>query len=60
MEIAGGFGPLAGKVFRIGLMGYGSTSENLFLILEAMQEALGAQGWKPKGDARSAAEKALG
>jgi len=28
--------------------------------LEAMQEALGAQGWKPKGDARSAAEKALG
>jgi alanine-glyoxylate transaminase/serine-glyoxylate transaminase/serine-pyruvate transaminase len=26
MEIAGGFGPLAGKVFRIGTMGYGSTA----------------------------------
>ena len=25
IEIAGGFGPLAGKVFRIGTMGYGST-----------------------------------
>ena len=29
IEIAGGFGPLAGKVFRIGLMGYGSTAENV-------------------------------
>ncbi len=29
MEIAGGFGPLAGKVFRIGLMGYGSQPENV-------------------------------
>ena len=25
IEIAGGFGPLAGKVLRIGLMGYGSA-----------------------------------
>ncbi len=29
IEIAGGFGPLAGKVFRIGLMGYSSTEENV-------------------------------
>jgi hypothetical protein len=27
MEIAGGFGPLAGKIFRIGLMGYGSQAK---------------------------------
>jgi alanine-glyoxylate transaminase/serine-glyoxylate transaminase/serine-pyruvate transaminase len=40
MEIAGGFGPLAGKVFRIGTMGYSSTAENVALILEALQAAL--------------------
>ena len=40
MEIAGGFGPLAGKVFRIGTMGYSSTAENVKLILEALAAAL--------------------
>ena len=60
MEIAGGFGPLAGKVFRIGLMGYGSTAENVLLVLEALEEALGEQGYTPAGDARAAAERALG
>ncbi|HUA57322.1 MAG TPA: alanine--glyoxylate aminotransferase family protein [Verrucomicrobiae bacterium] len=60
IEIAGGFGPLAGKVFRIGLMGYGSTGENVLLILGALEEALRAQGWNPAGDARAAAERALG
>ena len=42
IEIAGGFGPLAGKVFRIGLMGYGSTEDNVSFILEALGEALKA------------------
>ncbi len=41
IEIAGGFGPLAGKVFRIGTMGYGSTEENIRLLLAALKEALG-------------------
>jgi alanine-glyoxylate transaminase / serine-glyoxylate transaminase / serine-pyruvate transaminase len=40
IEIAGGFGPLAGKVFRVGLMGYGSTADNAAFILEALSEAL--------------------
>ena len=40
MEIAGGFGPLAGKVFRIGTMGYSSTAANVQLILEALGAAL--------------------
>jgi alanine-glyoxylate transaminase/serine-glyoxylate transaminase/serine-pyruvate transaminase len=40
MEIAGGFGPLAGKVFRIGTMGYSSTAENVQLILRALADAL--------------------
>jgi alanine-glyoxylate transaminase/serine-glyoxylate transaminase/serine-pyruvate transaminase len=59
MEIAGGFGPLAGKVFRIGLMGYGSTAENVLLVLEALEDALKQQGYKPAANARAAAEKAL-
>jgi len=40
MEIAGGFGPLAGKVFRIGTMGYSSTADNVQLILRALADAL--------------------
>jgi alanine-glyoxylate transaminase/serine-glyoxylate transaminase/serine-pyruvate transaminase len=59
MEIAGGFGPLAGKVFRIGTMGYGSTPENVMLILESLEAALKAQGFAPASDARTAAEKSL-
>lgn len=46
IEIAGGLGPLAGKVFRIGLMGYGSTEENVALVLEALSDALGHVGYK--------------
>jgi alanine-glyoxylate transaminase/serine-glyoxylate transaminase/serine-pyruvate transaminase len=59
MEIAGGFGPLAGKVFRIGLMGYGSTPENVLLVLDSLTAALKAQGFKPAGDGKVAAEKVL-
>ena len=59
MEIAGGFGPLAGKVLRIGTMGYGSTPENVALILEALEAALREQGFRPAGDARAAAEESL-
>lgn len=59
IEISGGFGPLAGKVFRIGLMGYGSTSENVLFILEALESALREAGYTPEGDARAAAAAAL-
>jgi alanine-glyoxylate transaminase/serine-glyoxylate transaminase/serine-pyruvate transaminase len=59
MEIAGGFGPLAGKVFRIGTMGYGSTPENVVMILEALEDALKQQGFAPAGNARVAVEKSL-
>lgn len=38
IEIAGGFGPLAGKVWRVGLMGYSSRRENLTLLLAALKE----------------------
>jgi len=59
IEIAGGFGPLAGKIFRIGLMGYGSTAENVLLILEAFGAALKHAGYQAPADGRAAAEKVL-
>ena len=40
IEIAGGFGPLAGKIWRIGLMGYSSRKENVTLLLAALKELL--------------------
>ncbi|MGP8246044.1 MAG: pyridoxal-phosphate-dependent aminotransferase family protein [Bryobacteraceae bacterium] len=59
IEIAGGFGPLAGKIWRIGLMGYGSTKENVLLVLEALGEALRQAGFEPKGNGPAAAEEQL-
>ncbi len=42
IEIAGGFGPLAGKIWRIGLMGHSSRREHVTLLLAAMREILGS------------------
>jgi len=44
IEIGGGLGPLKGKIWRIGLMGSGSTRENVKLVLDALQKALKAEG----------------
>jgi alanine-glyoxylate transaminase/serine-glyoxylate transaminase/serine-pyruvate transaminase len=40
MEIGAGLGPLAGKVFRIGLMGTSSSQELVGLLSGAMEKAL--------------------
>lgn len=40
IEIAGGFGPLKGQIWRIGLMGYSSRRENVLLLLAALQKIL--------------------
>ncbi len=44
IEIGGGLGPLAGKVWRIGLMGHSSTRENVTALLRALEKVLKAQG----------------
>lgn len=44
IEIAAGLGQLAGKVWRIGLMGFNSRPENVTLLLSAMEHALKAVG----------------
>ncbi|KKA45221.1 alanine--glyoxylate aminotransferase family protein [Salinivibrio sp. KP-1] len=40
LEIGAGLGDLAGKAWRIGLMGYGARDENIALCLKALEEAL--------------------
>ena len=45
IEIAGGFGPLAGKVFRIGVMGPLATEENVQFFLKEFKKALGTAGY---------------
>jgi alanine-glyoxylate transaminase/serine-glyoxylate transaminase/serine-pyruvate transaminase len=45
IEIAGGFGPLAGKVFRIGIMGPLATEDNVQFFLKEFGNALQAEGY---------------
>ena len=40
IEIGSGLGPMAGKAWRIGLMGYGATVRNVDLLLAALREVL--------------------
>ena len=46
IEIGGGLGPLKGQVWRIGLMGYSSTAENVLLLLSSLEKLLSAEGYK--------------
>jgi alanine-glyoxylate transaminase / serine-glyoxylate transaminase / serine-pyruvate transaminase len=46
IDISGGFGPLAGKVFRIGIMGPLATDENVEFLLREFKKALTAEGYK--------------
>jgi alanine-glyoxylate transaminase/serine-glyoxylate transaminase/serine-pyruvate transaminase len=41
IEIGGGLGPLAGKIWRIGLMGHTARKENVTRFLAALRTALG-------------------
>ena len=41
MEIGAGLGPLAGRIWRVGLMGAGSTLANVLLFLTALERVLG-------------------
>jgi alanine-glyoxylate transaminase / serine-glyoxylate transaminase / serine-pyruvate transaminase len=40
IEIAGGFGPLKGKTWRVGLMDYNATPDRVDLLLGAMEQVL--------------------
>ncbi len=59
IEIGGGLGPLAGKLWRIGLMGYGSSQTNVLAVLSAIEQGMRKQGKAvAPGTAASAALRA--
>lgn len=59
IEIGAGLGPLAGQIWRIGLMGAASNKRNVFILLNALENIL-AQQQHPvdRGSALSAAQAA--
>jgi alanine-glyoxylate transaminase/serine-glyoxylate transaminase/serine-pyruvate transaminase len=60
LEVGAGLGALAGKVWRVGLMGQSATAEHVMVFLAAMEEILGEMGAKIEiGAALPAARKAL-
>ncbi len=57
LEIGAGLGPLAGKVWRIGLMGFASNRKNVLLCLGALEAVLRRQSIRiDSGAAVSAAQ----
>jgi len=60
LEIAGGLGPLKGKIWRIGLMGYSCSEANVLLLLAALERILSEEGVKlTPGAGVAAANQAL-
>jgi alanine-glyoxylate transaminase/serine-glyoxylate transaminase/serine-pyruvate transaminase len=55
IEIAGGFGPIKGKIWRVGLMGYVSQKANVLLFLAAFEKVLTEQGFRAPAGAGVAA-----
>jgi alanine-glyoxylate transaminase / serine-glyoxylate transaminase / serine-pyruvate transaminase len=46
IEIGAGLGPLAGRIWRVGLMGSGSTLANVLLFLTALEHVLRKAGYR--------------
>lgn len=50
IEIGTSFGPLKGRIWRIGTMGYNCRKQNVLITLSALETVLAAQGFKlPRG-----------
>jgi len=61
IEVGAGLGPLAGKIWRVGLMGASSTPAIILLFLGAFESVLRAQGAEvPRGAGTAAALDVLG
>ena len=59
LEIGAGLGPLAGKVWRIGLMGYASNQKNVLFCLGALDAVLRDAGASIESGAAVAAAQAV-
>ncbi len=58
IEVGAGLGPLAGKIWRVGLMGASSTHQTLLQFLAALEESLVLSGPKVPSGAGVAAARA--
>jgi alanine-glyoxylate transaminase / serine-glyoxylate transaminase / serine-pyruvate transaminase len=59
LEIGAGLGPLAGKIWRVGIMGYSCKPENVMLCLSALGSVLSDMGLPIHvGEAEAAAHQA--
>ncbi len=56
IEIGCGLGPLRGKIWRVGLMGAGSTRQNVVLFLSALESALRREGFRCESGLAAALE----
>jgi alanine-glyoxylate transaminase / serine-glyoxylate transaminase / serine-pyruvate transaminase len=59
IEIGAGLGAFKGKVWRIGLMGYGARPANVYLLLSALEQLLAEQGHKFEHGASVAAASSV-
>ena len=60
IEISGGLGEMAGKVWRIGLMGESSRERNVFSLLSALERILPLEGYEvAPGSGVAGAQRAL-
>jgi len=59
LEIGAGLGALAGKVWRIGLMGHACSAKNVEYCLQSLDQVLGDMGAIEKGVAVAAAQSVL-
>ncbi len=60
LEIGAGFGPLAGKIWRVGLMGETCRPQNVFYFLSCLERGLLRQGYEvPVGAGEAAAAKVI-
>jgi len=60
IEIGSAFGPLQGKIWRIGAMGYNARKHKVLITLAALEAVLRAEGFKVRsGDAIEAAREVL-
>jgi alanine-glyoxylate transaminase/serine-glyoxylate transaminase/serine-pyruvate transaminase len=59
IEVGAGLGALAGRIWRVGLMGASSTPQTLLLFLAALEEALAVNGYRAPSGAGVAAAGAV-
>jgi len=60
IEIAGGLGPLRGRIWRVGLMGHSSQDRLVLLLLTALETALASEGFRfEPGAGMAAASRVL-